>query len=110
MALFLIVFFAVMPVGWPTGVSICSFTNQLGILCPSCGGTRAFASVMHLNFQNAFAYNPVVTLLFVPVFFLMLFNDLFCLIRRLSGRRFSRSWIEYVLYGEMARTMLGGER
>lgn len=109
-AVFLIIFFAIMPVGWPTGVSICAFVNTWGILCPSCGGTRAFASVMHLDFTGAIAYNPVVALLFVPVFLLVTGNDLYCLIRRMRGNQQSRSWIEYVLYGEMAKTMMGGDR
>lgn len=109
-AIFMIVFFALMPVGWPTGISVCALSNVLGIMCPTCGGTRAFACMMHLDFAGAFNYNPVVTLLVVPVFLLLLANDVFCLIHRLCGRRQSRSWIEYVLFGEMGRSILGGDR
>lgn len=109
-ALFLIVFFAVMPVGWPTGISVCAISNVLGVMCPTCGGTRAFASVMHLDFIGAFDYNPVITLLFIPIFLLLLVNDVFCLIQRIRGRRQSQSWVEYVLFGEMGRSILGGDR
>ena len=109
-ALFLIVFFAVMPVGWPTGISVCAISNVLGVMCPTCGGTRAFASVMHLDFIGAFDYNPVITLLFTPIFLLLLVNDVFCLIQRIRGRWQSQSWVEYVLFGEMGRSIMGGDR
>ena len=109
-ALFLIVCFAVMPVVWPTGISVCAISNVLGVMCPTCGGTRAFASVMHLDFIGAFDYNPVITLLFIPIFLLLLVNDVFCLIQRIRGRRQSQSWVEYVLFGEMGRSIMGGDR
>ena len=32
----------------------CIFKSVTGISCPACGMTRAFISILHLNFLNAF--------------------------------------------------------
>ena len=34
----------------------CIFKSVTGISCPACGMTRAFISILHLNFLNAFLF------------------------------------------------------
>ena len=42
----------------------CIFKSVTGISCPACGMTRAFISILHLNFFNAFLLN----ILSIPLF------------------------------------------
>ncbi len=51
-------------ISYAFGFSICAFYNITGVYCPSCGMTRAFVSLMHLDFKTAFMYNPM----FIAVF------------------------------------------
>lgn len=46
----------------------CPFWYILGVPCPGCGMTRAFKSVLMLDFERAFSYHPLwpmVILLFI---------------------------------------------
>ena len=49
----------------------CPLLLSIGLPCPGCGMTRAVASVIRLDFENAFYLNPVAFLivLFLIVFF-----------------------------------------
>lgn len=42
----------------------CLFKQVTGISCPSCGMTRAFHSILHFDFMEAFKYN----ILSIPLF------------------------------------------
>lgn len=51
------------------GISLCPFYNTTGVPCPSCGMTRAYISLFHLDIKGAFFYNPcfiLVPFIFVP--------------------------------------------
>jgi len=51
----------------------CLLKEYLNIECPGCGLTRAFKSMLQLNFIDAFNYN----ILSIPLFFILLvFNIL----------------------------------
>lgn len=39
---------------------VCPFNEILGWECPGCGGTRMAVSLLHLEFYQAFRYNPFV--------------------------------------------------
>ena len=39
-------------------VEVCSFKRVLGVPCPGCGLTRAFCSISHGQFGNAWNFNP----------------------------------------------------
>ncbi|MDU1911668.1 DUF2752 domain-containing protein [Fusobacterium sp.] len=39
--------------------SICLFINIFGLPCPSCGMTRAYISLGHLDIKKAFYYHPL---------------------------------------------------
>ncbi|MDQ0476651.1 DUF2752 domain-containing protein [Chryseobacterium sp. MDT2-18] len=38
----------------------CIFKSLTGLSCPGCGAQRATHELLHLNFKNAFAYNPLL--------------------------------------------------
>ena len=44
--------------------SICLFKNITGKECFNCGMTRAFLSIVHLNFKQAIGYNKNVVIIF----------------------------------------------
>ena len=41
----------------------CPIHTYTGLLCPGCGGTRAFAALVHGHLAEAFHWNPLLTLL-----------------------------------------------
>lgn len=47
--------------------SICIFFNLFGIPCVTCGMTRAYVNLLHLDIKKAFFYHPLFFL--VPFFF-----------------------------------------
>ncbi|WP_300357510.1 DUF2752 domain-containing protein [Fusobacterium sp.] len=47
--------------------SVCLFINIFGIPCPTCGITRAYISLLHLDIKSAFFYHPLFLL--VPFIF-----------------------------------------
>lgn len=49
-------------------VSPCILYHVIGLPCPACGLTRAFVSLVRLEFGQAFAYHPLFFLVpFVPL-------------------------------------------
>ena len=54
------------------GIS-CVFLDTFGVVCPGCGMTRAFLSVLKLDFCQAAKYNVVI--FFMPYVFLYVFLD-----------------------------------
>lgn len=44
--------------------TICIFKRITGKNCWNCGMTRAFLSILHLNFETAYQYNPRVIIVF----------------------------------------------
>ncbi len=51
----------------------CVFLKFIGIPCPGCGMTRAFISLINLDFIKAIKYNIVV--FFMPYIFMYIFLD-----------------------------------
>lgn len=40
----------------------CPFYVLTGYLCPGCGSQRALHALLHLNFEQAFTFNPLMVL------------------------------------------------
>ena len=59
-------------------LKICPFENFFGVLCPGCGTTRAFVSVLRFDFVEAFGLNPLFVLFILPVAVLIILQDIFC--------------------------------
>jgi hypothetical protein len=51
----------------------CVFLELCGIPCPGCGMTRAFLSLLRLDFYSAFKYNFIV--FFMPYVFMYIIFD-----------------------------------
>ena len=49
----------------------CYFYNKLGLLCPSCGGTRCVIELMNFNFIQAIQMNGFIVITFL---YLMILN------------------------------------
>ena len=49
----------------------CVFHEMTGLYCAGCGGNRALASILKLDFNQALKYNVLITILILiaPVFF-----------------------------------------
>ena len=76
---------------------ICFYVRTYNFLCPTCGVTRAFSSMMHLNFSDAFNYNPVFTIAFGPIFIFLFIEDLFNIIISLVKKTNRYSIMEYIV-------------
>lgn len=46
--------------------NICFLNAHTGYYCMTCGGTRAFYSLLHWRIADAFTYNPFVILVLLP--------------------------------------------
>ena len=70
----------------------CIFKAVLGIPCPGCGMTRAYISLLHLDFMQAFNFN--IMFWSVPVLLLLYLFD---------GKLFKANWaniaLESVIFG-----------
>ncbi|MCB5234279.1 MAG: DUF2752 domain-containing protein [Candidatus Cloacimonetes bacterium] len=49
---------------WESGTSLCLSKAIFGCECLGCGLTRAISSALHLQFGAAFAYNPLIVVVF----------------------------------------------
>lgn len=72
---------------------LCHIKENFGILCPSCGITRATKSILSLDFILAIEYNAYFTLVLLPVFFVLFIDDIICMIFK------KRSLVDIILGG-----------
>lgn len=71
----------------------CYIKDTLGISCPSCGITRATKAILSLDFALAIEYNAYYTLVLFPIFVIMLFDDIICILIK------KRSFVD-IIFGE----------
>ena len=76
------------------GVS-CLFLRWFSVPCPGCGMTRALVRLLHLDFEGAFFYHPMV--FFLPI---MVISFLF------SGRLFKNPRWDKILWIAMGMGFL----
>ena len=76
--------------------SICFIYNITGNLCPTCGVTRAFSSLMHLKFVSAFNFNQAFTLILFPISMIIIINDIYHIIYDLISRKETFSYFENI--------------
>lgn len=70
---------------------VCFINENYGILCPTCGITRAIAALSNFNFSLAVQRNAYFTLILCPIFIVLVVDDILCMIK---GKR---SFIEIIL-------------
>lgn len=58
----------------------CYINKNFGLLCPSCGITRATESLLNLDFTKALSYNSFYVLILLPIFLVLAINDIICMI------------------------------
>lgn len=59
---------------------VCTIRTHIGIICPSCGGTRCVINLMQLNFKQAFIKHPTICLAIIYLGiadFLYIINSIF---------------------------------
>ena len=88
--------FIIIPTESFLDASICFTRNATGLLCPTCGVTRAFSSIMHLNFADAYNFNPIFTIMICPICVSVFFQDIYIILRDFITRKDSYSLIEYL--------------
>ncbi len=77
----------------------CYFYQMHGILCPTCGLTRATINIIKLNFGEAIKYNQFFTCVLIPLVFILIVDDIFVIFQRLILKKKSISLVE-ILTGE----------
>ena len=51
----------------------CPILEFFHLYCAGCGGTRMFLSILHLDFYQAFRYNPLLFILLIMSLFYFIF-------------------------------------
>lgn len=74
----------------------CVFHELTGLLCPGCGITRMFASIINLDFVAAFKYNNLMFIYFV-LGVLYLIYYIFCICLKRKAKEVSDNIIKLLL-------------
>lgn len=69
----------------------CFVNEKFGILCPTCGMTRAVIAIFSLNFNLAIRRNAYCTLVLFPIFVILFIDDIICIILK------KKSFVEIIL-------------
>lgn len=77
----------------------CHWYEKYGFLCPTCGLTRATKYIFMLDFKSALRYNFFYSCILFPFVTILVFNDIYVLIRRYFFHKKELSFIE-ILLGE----------
>lgn len=72
----------------------CDWHTKYGLVCPSCGATRATILFFKGYIIKAFKYNPIYISSILPLFIILVLDDIITLIKRFCGKIKSRSLIE----------------
>lgn len=78
----------------------CPFHFATGLYCPGCGSQRALHQLFHLNFNEAFRYNPLMVLSLPLVAYalcLTIYNFFFKTQHRL--KLFYKNWFVFGFFG-----------
>ena len=71
----------------------CYINENLGILCPTCGITRAVEGILNFDIPFAIHYNAYCTLVLFPIFFILFVDDIICIILK------KRSFVD-IIFGD----------
>ncbi len=78
----------------------CPSKTLLGLNCPGCGSQRLIHNLFHLNFGEAFRYNPLLFILSPFVLYILgiLVSNLF-FGTKIRMRILYKNWFVYLLFG-----------
>lgn len=79
--------------------SLCFTYSNHGIICPTCGVTRAFVNLMHFRFARAYAYNSIFTIAIAPISVIIIIQDAYIIIQRLFFKKEKLSLLEFFFVG-----------
>lgn len=60
--------------------SECHIKKNIGILCPSCGMTRAMKGIVNFDLNYALENNAYAILVLLPIFVVLFVDDVICMI------------------------------
>lgn len=69
----------------------CFVNDNFGILCPTCGVTRAIKGIASFNFSYAIEKNAYCTLVLFPIFVILLIDDIISIILK------KKSFVDIIL-------------
>lgn len=69
----------------------CTINENFGILCPTCGMTRAIEAIFSLDFALAIERNAYCTLVLFPIFTILFIDDIICMILK------KKSFVDIIL-------------
>lgn len=75
----------------------CYWKENLGILCPACGLTRATLNFMKLNFKEALNFNAYYTCILLPLIIILVTNDIYTIFKRYITKKKNISFVEIML-------------
>lgn len=73
---------------------LCFWNERYGILCPSCGATRATLSILKGDILKAFNYNLVYTISIFPLACIFIIEDVIMMLLRILKITKKRSLLE----------------
>ena len=88
--------FALIPTEVISRRPICLYKIATGHNCPTCGVTRAFSSIMHFKFVDAYNFNQVFTLVIFPISLIVILEDSINIIVSLIIRKENCSLLEHL--------------
>ena len=95
----LFLFFSIVSFEKIQGSSLCLMYEKTGIICSTCGVTRAFTLIMHGKFIEAISYNQVFVFGIFPIFTFLFLEDTYTYIKRKITKTFKPSLLEYIVVG-----------
>ena len=75
----------------------CYWNENYGMLCPSCGLTRATKNILQFKFNEAAKNNVFYTAIIVPFLFVLLINDWYIIFKRYILKKKDFSYVEMIL-------------
>ena len=74
--------------------SICLTYKTFKIICPTCGVTRSFLSLLNGDFITSFKYNELFLLIIFPIFLIIIIDDIIIFSLRLLKKTNKFSLVE----------------
>lgn len=79
----------------------CMFFEEFGVICPTCGATRATLAMLSGNIISAIEYNAFYSLVILPFVIFLILEDLYVIITRYLLKKERISLIEVMFGGKV---------
>ena len=88
--------FIIIPTTYFEEHKICFLNIVTNKQCPTCGITRAFSSLMHFKFKDAFYYNQPFVLILFPIAMIIIINDIINIFIEFILKKETCSYLEHL--------------